>query len=145
MTDTSTIAGGRAPSNGNSYNPIVGPTHYPVGTPVCENASGRTIPALASSLDTATPTGVATVPGVPGQRSLTQFAGPMSLTVDEWTAVTGEVIGLTPGAVYFVSTATAGKLTKIPPTGDGNLSSQVGVAVSNTDLNVQLSASQPAG
>jgi len=55
----------------------------------------------------------------------------VGLTTD-WDAVTGQSGGLTPGAVYFVSTVTAGNITSTAPTTGWLV--RVGVAVSTTQM-----------
>jgi hypothetical protein len=57
-------------------------------------------------------------------------------TTGEWDAVTGQTGGLTPGAVYFLSNATAGNLTSTAPT-TGYLV-RVGVAIAATQLLLQF-------
>lgn len=46
--------------------------------------------------------------------------------------------GLTPGARYFLSAATAGEITATTPTGTGNVIMQIGYAKSATELHLQL-------
>lgn len=63
---------------------------------------------------------------------LIQTGGVLSATVTTWQTVTGEGIGLTEGADYYISN-TAGRLTKDPTTITGVLQ-LVGVALSTTDF-----------
>jgi hypothetical protein len=46
--------------------------------------------------------------------------------------------GLTPGARYYLSAATAGEITATIPTGTGNIITLVGVAKSATELNIRI-------
>lgn len=62
--------------------------------------------------------------------------GVLTGTTGEWDAVTGQTGGLTPGARYFLSNATAGNLTTTAPT-TGYLV-RVGIAVSTTQLLLQF-------
>jgi hypothetical protein len=65
--------------------------------------------------------------------------GPLIATTTEWDAVTGQTGGLTPGAMYFLDPATAGKLTTTPPTTAGQLVVKVGEAVSDVELEINIS------
>lgn len=69
-----------------------------------------------------------------------KYAGPVTLTTAEWDAVAGTTGGLTPGARYYLSTATAGKLTATPPSTEGQFLCPVGLALSATTLLVQTTA-----
>lgn len=60
------------------------------------------------------------------------FAGILPATTVQWDAVTGQIGGLTPGAMYFLSNTTAGALTTTAPT-TGFLAA-VGRALSTTKL-----------
>lgn len=72
-----------------------------------------------------------------------QTDGQISATTDQWDAVTGQTGGLTPGAVYFLSAATAGRMTVTAPTTSGQYVLRIGKALSTTlfDLNI----GQPIG
>lgn len=74
-----------------------------------------------------------------------QFAGPMTLTVDQWANITGEANGLTAHAIYYVSAATPGKLTKTAPNGSGQFVTPVGFALSATTMMIQIGAAVPVG
>lgn len=65
--------------------------------------------------------------------------GPVVATTTEWDAVTGQTGGLTPGSMYFLDPATAGKLTTTPPTTVGQLVVKVGDAVSTTEFEINIS------
>jgi len=56
------------------------------------------------------------------------------LTLSDWTAVTG-FAQLTAGAMYFLS-ATAGQLTTTPPTTAGQYVCSVGMALNQTDFEI---------
>lgn len=58
--------------------------------------------------------------------------GALTGTTGEWDAVTGQTGGLTPGAVYFVSTSTNGAITSTAPTTGWLV--RVGVAISTTTM-----------
>lgn len=63
--------------------------------------------------------------------------GPLEATTAIWDALTGDTGGLTPGASYFLSDATAGAITKVSPSAAGKYSVYVGQAFSATTLQVQ--------
>jgi hypothetical protein len=147
MTDTSTIAGARPPTNiiaGNTFNPIAGasddhPTEFPIGTPVTVSdvANGTVVPGLADDIDTATITGLAITPGVVGDRVKVQTHGPLTLTTAQWDEITGGTGGLIHGLVYFLSTD--GGMTDTAPTTPGDVVTQIGIGLSPTDLMIQIS------
>jgi len=66
-----------------------------------------------------------------------QTDGKLTATTAQWDVVTGESGGLTPGAVYYLSGSSAGKITTIPPT-TGYLV-KIGIAVNQTDLEIKIS------
>ncbi len=70
-----------------------------------------------------------------------QTDGVLSATTTEWDAVAGTTGGLTPGAIYFLSSATAGELTETAPTTAGQFVLRVGKALSTTEM--EISISQP--
>lgn len=77
--------------------------------------------------------GLVTVPGLEGDTVTVTFVGLVTLTVAQWTAITGEVGGLTPQTAYFLdSSARPGKLTLTKPT--TGFVAQVGVALSTTSM-----------
>jgi len=153
MTDTSNRAGGQSPTNfiaGNQYNPQAGPTdrhpeHFPPGTPLAQSrsTSGTVIPARADSVDTASVVGLAAMPSVVGDAVVTQFHGVLTLTAAEWDVVTTQTGGLTAGAVYYLSVGFhEGELTTSQSTTPGDFITQVGIALSPTDMLVQISATR---
>ena len=64
--------------------------------------------------------------------------GIVTATTGEWDAVAGTTSGLTPGADYFLSAATAGRLTSTPPAAVGQYNTYVGTAKSSTALSVSI-------
>ena len=64
--------------------------------------------------------------------------GILSATTAQWDAVTGDVGGLTFNARYWLSASTAGNLTKTSPTTVGQYVVEIGVALSTTELHVQI-------
>src|SRR5208283_4210790 len=60
-------------------------------------------------------------------------------TTAQWDAVVnGESGGLTPGATYYLDPANAGKLTATVPTTAAQYVAKVGVAISPTELDLQI-------
>lgn len=64
--------------------------------------------------------------------------GVLTATTGEWDAVTGQVGGLTDGADYFLSAATAGGLTTTAPTATGEFVVRVGHALSTTEMEIEI-------
>ncbi len=139
MTDTAKTAGGKPPTDGTTYHPIAGEA-FPPGTPVCQSGGddGTVLSAQADSEDTAAVTGIAVAVGVETSPVLAKYAGPLSLTTTQWDVITGETGGLTRQARYFLSSATKGKLTQTAPVTSGEFVTQVGIALSATDLMIQI-------
>lgn len=142
MTDTATRAGGRAPGDGTTYNPLCG-EDFPPGTPVCQSresdADGTVIKAQADGVDTGFLTGLAAGVGVTGNRCNVQWGNVLTLTIAEWDVVTGGSGGLVRGIPYYLSSTTAGRLTATAPSAGGTLVAPAGVALSPTDMLVQIS------
>ena len=69
-----------------------------------------------------------------------QFGGVADFAAAIWDAVTGQSGGLTVGATYWVRDATLGFLTATRPTTGGHFATQVGFAISATQLQLQLSS-----
>jgi hypothetical protein len=65
--------------------------------------------------------------------------GVLDAATAEWDAVTGDVGGLTAGAVYYLDESTAGMLTTTAPTTTGNFVARVGKAISTTNLEITIS------
>jgi hypothetical protein len=64
--------------------------------------------------------------------------GFLTATTGQWDAVTGQTGGLTPGALYYLSVATAGKLTLTATETVGEFVERVGKAVSTTRMEVTV-------
>ncbi len=70
-----------------------------------------------------------------------QTDGVMTATTGQWDAVTGETGGLTEGAVYYLSAATAGKLTTTAPSTATQYVVPVGLALSTTEMDISTTLS----
>lgn len=66
-----------------------------------------------------------------------QTDGVITATTAEWDAVTGQTGGLTPGAEYWLSAATAGMITPTVP-GAGAYLVRIGTALSTTVLEISI-------
>jgi hypothetical protein len=137
MSDSEILAGGAPPPQPNTLNPLVTGTILP-GTPVYPLADGTIGPARANSATTAYAAGISLIPATTDERGQYRYSGPVTLPAAEWAAVLDTGSELTPGAPYYVSQATAGKITLTLP-GSG-IVVQVGVAVSETCLLVDVSS-----
>lgn len=65
--------------------------------------------------------------------------GVLVATTAQWDAVAGTAGGLAFGTIYFLDPATAGKITATPPTTVGQCVTIVGIALSATELELQIS------
>jgi len=98
---------------------------------------GQVGPASAGSILGASTSGLAVTPGVAGGPVNIRFSGLVTLTTDEWDAITGEVGGLSVGP-YYVSDSVSGQITFTRPTTPGHFVTQIGLALSPADFLVQI-------
>lgn len=131
MSDSEIQPGGAPPPQPNTLSARAA-SSFVRGTPLYPTAAGTIGPAKADSSTTARCVGLALEPGVSGERTPYRFCGPVTLSEAEWTAVLNTGTLLTPGAQYYISQATAGKITATAP-GSGILS-VAGIAISTTCL-----------
>ena len=128
------------PVQSNQFNPVAA-VDFPPGTPVYQVASvteGAVNLARANATGTASVAGLAAGVGNADRNVHTQFAGPLTLTEAQWDAITGGSGGLTAGSTYYLSAATAGRITATAPSSGGQFVTQVGIAMSPRTLLVQL-------
>lgn len=137
MTDTSTRTAGtdnnRVMPNAFEFSLSSGAVP---GTVLAATSSGIA-KGRANAAGTSEVAGVVISASAEDEPGFARYSGPVTLTEDEWDAVAGTTGGLTPGARYYLSAATAGKLTATPPSTEGQFVSPVGVAMSSTTLLVQ--------
>ena len=69
-----------------------------------------------------------------------QVDGIVEALTTEWDAVTGQTGGLTEGAQYFLSADTAGQITVNAPDAFGEFVAPVGVALSATEMDIEIGA-----
>jgi len=113
-----------------------------IGTPVYINGADTVKEALADAIGTSNVLGLvvdATVAADDPARILTD--GRLAATTAQWDAITGDVGGLTPGAIYYLDPAIAGNLTTTAPTADTEVVARIGKALSATIL--EISINQP--
>lgn len=153
MTDTSSRAGGRPPTNiiaGNEYRPIVGttaghPTAVPPGLALVQSqTTARTVvPGRANATASSFVVGLAAETGIVGHNVTLQTHGILTLTIAEWDAVTGGSGGLVRDTLYYLTAGfQEGRITSTPPSTPGEFIVQVGMALSATDLLVQIGPPQ---
>ena len=66
-------------------------------------------------------------------------SGILIATTIQWDAVAGTTGGLIFNTTYFLDSATAGKITATPPSTVGQCNVVIGVAISTTELEIQIS------
>lgn len=59
-------------------------------------------------------------------------------TTTQWDAVAGTTGGLAFGAYYFLDPANVGKITATPPTTTGQVNVLIGIALSGTELELEI-------
>jgi hypothetical protein len=65
-------------------------------------------------------------------------SGVMVGTTTQWDAVAGTTGGLSFGAYYFLDPATPGKITATAPTTTGQVNVLIGIALSTTELELEI-------
>ena len=118
-----------------------GATSLVAGMVVCGNVAvaDSVVRAKADSMTTSRVFGIWVSASTPaGGTGNAAHTGLITLTTAQWDAVvTGQVGGLTPWTVYYLSAATAGFLTVMAP-GAGNVVAIIGTAISTTELRFLL-------
>ena len=104
------------------------------GQPVYASSSGKVSLAKADDPTTKEFAGLVKANIADGATGIVQTGGVVVGTTTEWDAVTGDSGGLTPNSDYYLSTDTAGKLTKVAPTGSGMYIVKMGRAASPTNM-----------
>lgn len=109
-----------------------------IGCPVYAASATTVEKASASAVGTLKVIGlmqsVSTGVGVAG---FVQEDGILTATTGQWDAVAGTTGGLTFNTAYYLS-ATAGLLTSTPPAASGNYVKRIGIAISTTELQIQI-------
>lgn len=120
-----------------SYPAINGETSsISIGTPVFLS-SGQFFLANATFLSKSRPVGLILEPTLAsGISGFAQTTGVFSATTTQWDAITGGSGGLIPGPYYL--SITSGKLTTTPSTTVGMYIVEVGLALSQTKMRIQV-------
>ena len=120
----------------NNASPIV------IGAPVYTDVASGVDLAQADASGTMEVLGLVAEVSIGAAASGTiQTDGILSATTTQWDAIAGTTGGLTAGAIYYLSAATAGELTETAPSTPGQFVVRVGKAISTTEM--EISISQP--
>ena len=107
-----------------------------IGTPVYTFNDGGVKKAKADAEATTNVIGLATETITAAATGEVQTEGVLAATTGEWDTITGQIGGLTPDSIYYLSGATAGQLTAIAPS-IGTVA-PVGTAISSTQLKLNV-------
>lgn len=131
-----------APQGGGDQQVLTNDEATPVviGAPVYVDANDGFKKAQANAVGTASVIGLAAKdPSIAAAAAgPVTISGVLTATAAQWDAVTGDVGGLVFNKKYFLSALTAGKITQTAPIVVGNLVVEVGVALSTTELKVNI-------
>jgi len=146
MADMNLVTGGMSsPRTSPAYRsaPVDAGISVDKGAPVTTVifSPAKTVFSKADSATTANCMGLAVTAGEAPGRVDYQPNGPLTLSTEQWDNITGETGGLTPHSVYYVSTTTAGKLTKTRPV--SGFVTPVGFALDETTMMVQVVPTTP--
>lgn len=106
------------------------------GQAVYPNSSGNVDLAKGDSISTARVIGLVADTSIASSSSGNIQTGGV-LTISDWSSVTGTV-ALTPDKTYFLSSSIDGRLSDTPPTGAGTVIVAVGIALSTTELLIEV-------
>jgi hypothetical protein len=113
----------------------------PKGTPVYVPATGEVAKAQANAAGTMKVFGLVADTSIADATSGSiQTDGVLTATTGQWDTITGGSGGLTPNSVYFLDAVTAGMLTATAPVADGQFVARVGLALSETELEITFHA-----
>ena len=111
-----------------------------IGMPVYASAADTVKRAQANAKSTSKLAGVVfdTTIAAAASGNIAQ-SGVIVATTTQWDAVAGTTGGLSFNTLYFLDPTTAGKITATPPTTAGQCNVIVGMAISTTELELQIS------
>jgi len=110
-----------------------------IGAPVYMFAAGQVKKGQANAAGTANLLGLVYDVSISnGATGGIATDGVLTATTTQWDAVAGTTGGLTFGTTYFLDPTTSGKITSTPPTTVGQLVVAIGVALSTTDLLIDI-------
>lgn len=111
-----------------------------IGAPVYCESAGQVDLAKADASATVQALGLVKDTSITASASGNiQTDGVLAATTVQWDAVAGTTGGLTAGAIYYLSAATAGELTETAPTTGGQFVVRVGIALSTTEMEITFS------
>jgi hypothetical protein len=123
----------RSVTNGEASNAIV------IGAPVYASAADTVKRAQANAKATSKLAGLGLDASfAAGATGNIITGGILVATTTQWDAVAGTTGGLTFGTNYFLDPANPGKITSTPPTTVGQCNVLVGIALSTTELELQI-------
>lgn len=110
-----------------------------IGTPVYSSANSTVDKARANAVGTSNVIGLVADSSISAAGTgAVQTDGVLTATTAEWDAVAGTTGGLTRDVIYYLDSATAGKLTSTSPTINPNYSVKVGIGLSTTEMLIQI-------
>jgi len=109
------------------------------GTPVYVSSAGKVKQSKADATATARVLGLVLDDTIAAAATgNVQTDGVIVSTTGGWDAVTGGAGGLTAGSFYYLSGATAGRLTTTPPSTSTEYIIRIGFAISTTELELKI-------
>jgi len=113
-----------------------------IGTPVYVSGNDQIDKSKADASGTTKPIGLVNTTSIaPAGSGPVLINGVLTATTGQWDAVvTGGSGGLVAGTIYYLSSATAGMLTSTAPSAAGTYVTQIGIALSTTELFVDVKA-----
>jgi hypothetical protein len=110
-----------------------------IGAPVYIDAPGGVKLARANAAATTNAIGLVGVTTIaPAAAGAIDVGGVIEATTAQWDVITGAVGGLTAGSRYYLSAATAGKLTTVAPSVVGQFVVDMGIALSATKFKIDI-------
>lgn len=110
-----------------------------IGTPVYVSAASTCKKAQANASGTTDVIGLVATSSVSAAATGSiQSDGVLVATTAQWDVIPGSTNGLVFGTLYYLDTATAGKLTATAPTTGGQYIAPLGRALSTTDFEITI-------
>lgn len=132
LADTFRPEGNYLATNSNAGSIVIGQVVYPPTNTHVDLARANAL-TTSKSIGLVAATAIAS-----GAIGMIQTTGILTATTAQWDAVTGGSGGLTVNAIYYLSAATAGRLTTTAPTTAGQWVGQMGLALSATKLKLDI-------
>lgn len=110
-----------------------------IGTPVYASGNDAIDKANANAVGTVNVIGLVSDASIASAAAGgVQLDGVVVATTGQWDAVAGTTGGLTKDVIYYLDATTAGKITATAPVAAGQFVKQVGIAISTTELKIEL-------